>query len=48
VNPKPDPSEWNLDTAFESTSLGRSIKESLSEDQRRTLKETKGFPGLDK
>lgn len=48
VNPKPDPSEWNLDTAFESTKLGRSIKESLSEEQLQTLKDTKGFPGLDK
>lgn len=48
VNPKPDPSEWNLDTAFEATPVGRKIKESLSEDQLKTLKETKGFPGLDK
>ena len=48
VNPKPDPSEWNLDTAFEATPVGRKIKESLSEDQLKQLKETKGFPGLDK
>ena len=48
VNPKPDPSEWNLDTAFEATKLGRTIKENLDEEQIATLKKTKGFPGLDK
>ena len=48
VNKKPPVSEWNLDTAFESTALGRKIKESLSEEQLKQLKETTGFPGLDK
>ena len=48
VNKKPAVSEWNLDTAFESTSLGRKIKESLSEEQLKQLKDTTGFPGLDK
>ena len=48
VNPKPDPSEWNLDTAFEATKLGRTIKENLDDEQIATLKKTKGFPGLDK
>ena len=48
VNPKPAVSEWNLDTAFESTSLGRSLKEKMTDEQREQLKETTGFPGLDK
>ena len=48
VNEKPPVSEWNLDTAFESTALGRKIKESLSEEQLKQLKDTTGFPGLDK
>ena len=48
VNKKPLVSEWNLDTAFESTALGRKIKESLSEEQLKQLKDTTGFPGLDK
>ena len=48
VNKKPPVSEWNLDTAFESTALGRKITESLSEEQLKQLKDTTGFPGLDK
>ena len=48
VNKKPPVSKWNLDTAFESTALGRKIKESLSEEQLKQLKDTTGFPGLDK
>jgi hypothetical protein len=48
VNEKPPVSEWNLDTAFESTSLGRSIKENLSDEQKERLKNTTGFPFLDK
>ena len=48
VNEKPPVSEWNLDTAFESTALGRKIKGSLSEEQLEQLKDTTGFPGLDK
>jgi len=47
VNEKPPVSEWNLDTAFESTSLGRSIKENLSDEQKEQLKNTMGFPFLD-
>ena len=47
VNPKPDPKDWNLDTAFEATPVGRSIKESLSDEQLAKLKETTGFPILD-
>jgi hypothetical protein len=47
VNEKPPVSEWNLDTAFESTSLGRSIKENLSDEQKEQLKNTTGFPFLD-
>jgi hypothetical protein len=31
----------------EATSLGRSIKESLSDEQLKTLRDTTGFPILD-
>ena len=44
VNPKPDPSEWNLDTAFEATKLGRTIKENLDEEQSRRSKRPKASP----
>ena len=47
VNPKPDPSEWNLDTAFEATKLGRTIKENLTKNKSRRLKDQR-LPGLDK
>eukprot|EP00227_Mantoniella_beaufortii_P003685 CAMPEP_0197617602 /NCGR_PEP_ID=MMETSP1326-20131121/61115_1 /TAXON_ID=1155430 /ORGANISM="Genus nov. species nov., Strain RCC2288" /LENGTH=273 /DNA_ID=CAMNT_0043186497 /DNA_START=35 /DNA_END=856 /DNA_ORIENTATION=+ len=48
MNPKPPVSEWNLDTAFQSTKVGRSIKESLTEEQVASLKDTTGFPLIDK
>lgn len=47
VNKKPTLDEWNLDTAFEATKLGRSLKEKMSAEQLTQLKETTGFPGLD-
>jgi len=46
-NEKPSPSEWSLDLALEQTQIGRQIKENLSEDQLRQIKEMKGFPVLD-
>jgi hypothetical protein len=47
VNKKPTLDEWNLDTAFEATKLGRLLKEKMSAEQLTQLKETTGFPGLD-
>ena len=47
VNDKPSPSAWSLDLALEQTSIGRQIKENLSEEQLKQVKEMKGFPGLD-
>ena len=48
VNAKPSPSEWSLDLALEQTSIGRQIKENLSDEQLKQVKEMTGFPGLDK
>ena len=48
VNAKPSPSEWSLDLALEQTSIGRQIKENLTEDQLAKIKEIKGIPYLDK
>ena len=47
ANDKPSPSAWSLDLALEQTSIGRQIKENLSEEQLKQVKEMKGFPGLD-
>jgi len=47
VNDKPSPSAWSLDLALEQTSIGRQIKENLSEEQLKQVKEMKGFPVLD-
>ena len=46
ANDKPSPSAWSLDLALEQTSIGRQIKENLSEEQLKQVKEMKGFPGL--
>lgn len=48
VNEKPSPSEWSLDLALEQTSIGRQIKENLTDEQRQKVKELKGIPYLDK
>ena len=48
VNAKPSPSEWSLDLALEQTSIGRQIKENLSDEQLKQVKDMTGFPGLDK
>ena len=48
VNPKPSPSEWSLDLALEQTSIGRQIKENLTDEQLQKIKEIKGIPYLDK
>mmetsp|Transcript_8725 Transcript_8725/g.11813 ORF Transcript_8725/g.11813 Transcript_8725/m.11813 type:complete len:275 (-) Transcript_8725:226-1050(-) len=48
VNPKPDPNEWNLLTAFEQTRLGKKILEQLDDDQKATLKGISGMPVVDK
>jgi len=48
ANAKPSPADWSLDLALEQTSIGRKIKENLSEEQLKQVKEMTGFPGLDK
>ena len=47
MNEKPPVSEWNLDTAFESTSLGRSHQREPLGRAEGALKNTTGFPFLD-
>ena len=48
VNEKPNPSEWNLLTAFKSTPVGRNIIEQMSEEQVKWCEETIGLPYFDK
>jgi len=48
VNAKPPLEDWNLDTALEATSIGRSIKEQLDADQLAKLKEIKDFKDIPK
>ena len=47
VNEKPNPSEWNLLTAFKSTPVGRNIIEQMSEEQVKWCEETVGLPYFD-
>lgn len=46
-NAKPSIDDWSLDLALEQTSIGRQIKENLTEEQLKQVKELKGFPVLD-
>ena len=48
VNPKPDVSQWNLDTALEATSIGRTIKAKLEPEVRDKLSSITGLPLIDK